>query len=88
MQRLREAGTGSTMIHWSAIGVAVVAGTWAAIREPALPLFEQGTRALGLSGPGLQILAMIYWVAEVTIVLAAAYLAVSLALRAVAGRAF
>lgn len=74
------------MIHWSALALAIAAGAWAAVREPALPLFEQGTRSLGLSGPGLQILAMAYWVTEVAIMLAATYLAVSLGLRFVASR--
>lgn len=69
------------MVHWVALGIAVAAGAWAAAREPALPLFEQLMRALGLTGPGLQILAMIWWMAEVTIVLAVTYALVTVALR-------
>jgi hypothetical protein len=69
------------MIHWLALGTALLAGAWAAAREPALPLFEQLMRALGIVGPGLQILALIWWMAEVTIVIAVAYALVTAALR-------
>ena len=69
------------MIHWLALGTAVAAGGWAAAREPALPLFEQLMRTLGVVGPGLQILALIWWMAEVTAVLAITYVLVTLLLR-------
>lgn len=69
------------MIHWLALVGAVVAGGWAAAREPALPLFEQLMRALGLIGPALQMLALIWWVAEVAIVLALTYALITVALR-------
>lgn len=69
------------MVHWLALGTAVLAGAWTAAREPALPLFEQLMRALGVLGPGLQILALAWSVAEVVVVLALTYALVTVALR-------
>ena len=43
----------STRRHWSSLGLALLAGAWVAAREPDQRLFEQATRALGLSGPVL-----------------------------------
>ena len=74
------------MIHWTSLVIAIAAGGWTALREPAQPLFEQSMRALALSGPGLQLLAMVYWTAEVTFALAATYVLATLLLRAVVAR--
>ncbi|MDA1062661.1 MAG: hypothetical protein O2895_07130, partial [Chloroflexi bacterium] len=38
---------------WSSFGLALAAGAWVAAREPDQHLFEQGVRALGLTGPML-----------------------------------
>lgn len=76
--------SGRSMAQWIGIGVALVVGLWTAIREPALPLFEHSTRAAGLTGPVLQILSMLYWVAEVTVAMTIAYVVFTVVLKPLA----
>ncbi len=74
------------MIHWTSVAVALAAGVWTAVHEPALPLFEQTTRALDLAGPSVQLLVIVFWMGEVFVALALTYALSMLAMRALATR--
>ncbi len=74
------------MIHWTSVAVALAAGAWTAVHEPALPLFEQTTRALGLAGPSVQLLVIVFWMGEVFVALALTYALSVMAMRALATR--
>ena len=74
------------MIHWTSVAVALPAAAWTAVHEPALPLFEQTTRALGLAGLPVQLLAIVFWTGEVFVALALSYALSVMAMRALTTR--
>ena len=74
------------MIHWTSVAVALVAGAWTAVHEPALPLFEQTTRALNLASLPVQLLVIVFWMGEVFVAMALTYALSVMAMRALVAR--
>ena len=70
MPRLPDAA-----LQYISLGLAVVAGFWAAIDAPATHQFEQTMRALDLTGPVLSPLSLLTDAAMTLVVMAAVYLA-------------
>ena len=82
------AGEERALLHWTGVAIALAVGGWTAVRDPALPLFEQLARSLGFSGPGIQLYSIAYVTLEVFLALLLAYVLVTLLLRALAARLF
>ena len=69
------------MIHWTSVAIALAAGAWLVVHEPGQHLFEQATRAAGLTGVILGPMGLVYTAATAFIAMTLSYAVMILALR-------
>lgn len=69
------------MIHWTSVAIALAAGAWLVVHGPGQHLFEQATRASGLTGVILGPMALVYTAAIAFTAMTLSYAIVTLALR-------